>query len=79
MENAKRLLSLMLADLKKKETNNTAIISNNNAAAEFTVLPFHDSTALSLYNRKLNWNRLISDKKGDSSEDTLKLLGNGKE
>lgn len=79
MDNAKRLLSLMLADLQKTTEAHTTLVSNN--YAEFTVLPLHDSRSMSLYNRKLNWNRLtITNKaKQDSGEETFKILENGQE
>jgi hypothetical protein len=77
MDNAKRLLGLMLMDItitNKKDT--TTLVSNN---AEFTVLPFHDSTSMSLYNRKLDWNRLQSKNSNNEEEQGFKVLKEGRE
>lgn len=73
MDNAKRLLSLMLKELNvdKKEVGQSTIVHNNHT--EFTVLPLHDSPSMSLYNRKLNWNRIKSQSK-DNLENTFKTL-----
>ncbi|KAI9269703.1 mitochondrial inner-membrane-bound regulator-domain-containing protein [Helicostylum pulchrum] len=59
MENAKRLLKLTLKELtRKSETNHTITHTN----VEYTVLPFHDPSSMSFYDRKLNWNRLETNK-----------------
>ncbi|KAG1455947.1 hypothetical protein G6F46_005253 [Rhizopus delemar] len=60
MDNAKRLLSLALTDLKltnKKPLNQADKIIIQNGA-EFNLIPFHDSHAMSLHDRQYGWSKL---------------------
>lgn len=52
----------------KNETNH--IITHTNT--EYTVLPFHDQNSMTFYDRKLNWNRLETNK----HDDKFKLMDN---
>ncbi|KAI8094511.1 mitochondrial inner-membrane-bound regulator-domain-containing protein [Thamnidium elegans] len=72
MENAKRLLKLTLKEFtRKNETDHTITHTN----AEYTVLPFHDPSSMSFYDRKLNWNRLETNK----HDSRFKLAGSEQE
>ncbi|KAG2197508.1 hypothetical protein INT47_007117, partial [Mucor saturninus] len=73
MENAKRLLSLMLKELDAtSDLSNKTVVHDN---AEFTVLPLHDPTSMTFYDKKLNWSRL----EGDKEVDGFKVLGGEEE
>ncbi|KAI9339833.1 hypothetical protein BD770DRAFT_330843 [Pilaira anomala] len=73
MENAKRLLNIILNEVinsSYKHNESDHIITHTNA--EYTALPFHDQTSMTFYDRKLNWNRLETNK----HDDKFKLMDN---
>ncbi|KAG1307407.1 hypothetical protein G6F64_006835 [Rhizopus arrhizus] len=73
MNNAKRLLSLALTDLKltnKKPLNQADKIIIQNGA-EFNLIPFHDSHAMSLHDRQYGWSKL---QKKDTEAGAVELI-----
>ncbi|KAI9487397.1 MAG: hypothetical protein EXX96DRAFT_76373 [Benjaminiella poitrasii] len=80
LNNAKRLLNLLLKDLviTDEETENAlknTIVQNLN---EFTLLPVHDSPAMSLFDKNLNWVRTeqkVADDQKETNDFALLLDG----
>ncbi|KAL9547354.1 hypothetical protein MBANPS3_006213 [Mucor bainieri] len=72
--NAKRLLDLMLTEMgaTSKKALDSADHTIVHKHMEYTVLPLHDSSAMPLYDKKMNWNKLeYSDK--DVQDDYMVL------
>ncbi|CAO3630952.1 unnamed protein product [Mucor hiemalis] len=75
LENAKRLLNLMLAELNvtnRKGVNHSVIVPES---TKFTVLPLRDSASMSLYDRKLDWSKLDNREKQDEATSYQELNG----
>ncbi|CAO3678740.1 unnamed protein product [Rhizopus stolonifer] len=68
MDNAKRLLSLTLTDLKMTNQRpldqaDRTVVQNG---SEFSLIPFHDTHAMSVYNRQFGWSRLLGKNTGSN-------------
>jgi hypothetical protein len=57
----------------QQKTINTVV----HDGSEFTILPFYDTNAMSLYDRKLNWDKLKSNQVNEI--DNYKLISNQEE